>query len=55
MDDVQCDATNAHICREPGSAWKRLVQEGKIADEKCYEKADEGVHFCIGHFRHTHA
>lgn len=55
MDDVQCDATNAHICREPGSAWKRLVQEGKIAGEKCYEKADEGVHFCIGQFRHTHA
>ena len=54
MDDVRCDATNAHICREPGSAWTRLVQEGKISEHRCYEKAAEGVHFCVGQFKRTH-
>jgi hypothetical protein len=55
MDDVQCDATNAHICREPGAAWKRMVSEGKIAEQACFENAVEGVHFCVGQFKHTHA
>ena len=54
MDDVQCDESNRHVCEKPGAAWQKMKLLGKIDEIVCYVKKSEGVHFCVGRFRHVH-
>ena len=54
MDDVRCDESNRHVCEGPGKAWSKMKLLGKIEEVACHVKKSEGVHFCVGKYKHTH-